>query len=496
MNQAIQKIVIVGGGTAGWMAAAMLSQYFKNKSVSIELIESDEIGTVGVGEATVPGIARLNQMLQIKELDFIRATQATFKLGIEFKDWYKKDDSFFHPFADYGTSIGGKSFYACWLKAHKAGYQGRLEEFCFSTQLARQNRFAQPDIQTTTPLIFYNYAYHFDASLYAKFLRTYAEARGVKRIEGKIKAVNVNSENGFVASVDLESGINVSGELFIDCSGFKALLIEETLKTGYEDWSHWLPCDSAIALQTQNIEEPAPYTRSTAHEAGWQWRIPLQNRVGNGYVYCSRYISDEQAIKTLVGNVTGKHLTQPRVIKFTTGMRKKFFNKNCVALGLASGFLEPLESTSISLIQTGVEKLLEFFPDRSFDQHKIDQVNEINRQEYEGVRDFIILHYKANQRTDSEFWKSVRDMDIPLTLQTKIAAFKCDGQFIRYEQDSFLDASWLSMYNGFHIFPEQCSVDVADMDVHQLKLTLDKMKAVLRDGLQYAPSHKDFLLQI
>jgi len=488
----IHKITIVGGGTAGWMAAAALSKYFKDKQ--IRLIESSEIGTVGVGEATVPGIRRFNHFLGIKEIDFIKATQATFKLGIEFKDWYKKGESFFHPFADYGMTISGNSFYQCWLAMHKNGYDAALAEFCLSTQMAMQNRFAQPDNESETQLAFYNYAYHFDASLYATFLRVLAESYGVERIEGKIVGVKLDSVTGYIESVELEDGISVEGELFIDCSGFRGLLIEDTLKTGYENWSHWLPCDSAVAMQTSNKnEDPVPYTRSTALSAGWQWKIPLQHRAGNGYVYCNRYVSDEEAIATLKQGVTGQALTEPKIIKFVTGVRKKFWNKNCVALGLASGFLEPLESTSISLIQTGIEKLIQFFPGRDFKDSLRDEANRLNLLEYERVRDFIILHYKANQRDDSPFWCDVRDMDIPTTLAQKMDVFLRDGTLLSYEQESFHDASWISMYNGFNMIPLRHQSLSGDLNLPAFTKLLDSMRNAISLGVTYAPLHSVFL---
>ncbi|GGY73539.1 tryptophan halogenase [Cellvibrio zantedeschiae] len=493
MAKPIEKIVIVGGGTAGWMAASALSQYLKDKPVSVQLVESDVIGTVGVGEATVPGIKYFNRQLGIGERDFINATQATFKLGIEFKDWYTKGSSFFHPFADYGMPINGQSFYQHWLQLHKNGYEGALESFCLSTQMALENRFSLPDAEPASPLTRYNYAYHFDAFLYAKFLREYAEARGVQRIEGMISSVTLDEHSGFVKDVVLASGQVVAGELFIDCSGFKALLIEGALRTGYEDWSHWLPCNSAVAMQTENAEAPVPYTCSTAREAGWQWKIPLQHRAGNGYVYCDKYISDQEAIDTLRKHASGRALTEPRVIKFTTGVRKQFWNKNCVALGLASGFLEPLESTSISLIQTGIDKLLNHFPDADFSPELRDEANRLNLLEYARLRDFLILHYKANKRGDTQFWLDVQSMDIPEMLAEKIKRFRADGTLITYDQETFQDASWLSMYNGFKIIPNQTSISLSGTERDSLARMLEKMKSAIAGGVGYAPLHHEFL---
>ncbi len=493
MARPIQKIVILGGGTAGWMAAAALSKFLEGKDASVQLVESDAIGTIGVGEATVPGIKYFNRQLGVNERDFIRETQATFKLGIEFRDWYAQGSSFFHPFADYGMPINGQSFYQHWLALHKQGYTGKLEDFCLSTQLALNGRFSLPDAESGTPLTDYNYAYHFDASLYAKFLRSYAEARGVQRFEGMIASVEQDTDSGFIKRLILEDGRILDGELFIDCSGFKGILIEKTLQTPYENWSHWLPCNSAVAMQTENAENPVPYTRSTAHEAGWLWKIPLQHRAGNGYVYCSNYISDQHAIDTLERNVTGRALTTPRVIKFTTGVRQEFWNKNCVALGLASGFLEPLESTSISLIQTGIDKLLNHFPDSDFSPELRDEANRLNLLEYARLRDFLILHYKASKRGDTAFWRDVQSMDIPEMLAQKIERFRLDGALLNYDQETFKDPSWISMYNGFNIIPTKPKLSLSGVQLESLAQMLDKMRSAIASGLDYAPLHHEFL---
>jgi len=488
----IHKITIVGGGTAGWMAAAKLSQQFKDR-VRIQLVESEAIGTVGVGEATVPSMRVFNRELNVSEFDFMKATNATFKLGIEFKNWYQLNHAFFHPFGGYGAPVGGLNFYQCWLQLCKSGYKSNLEDFCLCIQLAKQNRFAQPDIESETWLSRYNYAYHFDASLYAAFLRRYAEERGVERIEGKVTHVSLHPDNGFIKSITLDTQGEIEADLFVDCSGFRGLLIEQTLKTGYEDWSEWLHCDRAVAMQSVNHSELTPYTRSTALAAGWQWTIPLQHRTGNGYVYCSRHISDDEAIATLRNNVYGEHLTEPRVIKFVAGIRKKFWNKNCVALGLASGFIEPLESTSISLIQTGIDKLLIFLGDLLIDPERIEEANRVNELEYQRIRDFIILHYKASQRDDSQFWRDVRHMSVPETLQAKMNAYKLNGSFVKYEQESFLDASWISMYNGFNIIPDSSQANLPSEDLPKVNELFNKMRAAIRNGVSYAPTHSKFL---
>src|SRR6187431_2887934 len=390
----VKKILIVGGGTAGWMTAAYLARWLEKVDVQVVLIESELIGTVGVGEATVPGIHQYIQYLGVKESEFIKATNATFKLGIEFENWAGMDARFFHPFAGYGVQIEDRPFYKTWWSAKAQGYSEGLEKFCLCTQLAKAGKFALPSFDEKSRLAWYNYAYHFDASLFAKFLRGYSEKRGVTRIEGKINHVRLDTSTGFIQSACMDSGQVVEADLFVDCTGMPALLIGKTLGVGYEDWSHWLPCDSALAVQTKSVVDPDPFTRSSAKTAGWQWHIPLQHRVGNGYVYSSQFISHEQAREELLNNLIGERVTEPKLIRFTTGMRSDFWVKNCVSIGLSSGFLEPLESTSISLIQSGIAKLTAFLVNFKIDEKHVAEANRLNRLEYERIRDFIILHYK------------------------------------------------------------------------------------------------------
>jgi tryptophan 7-halogenase len=489
----VKKVVIAGGGTAGWMAAAALSERYRDKPLRIRLIESPEIATVGVGEATVPGIRNLHSALKIRELDFIRATGATFKLGIEFRDWHKSGTSFFHPFAAFGTDIANHDFYQCWLRLYRAGLHYDLEDFCLSATLARQGRFAQPDEDATSPLAYYNYAYHFDASLYARFLRGYALERGAEHLAGMVTGVARNAESGCIDSLQLSDGAVITGDLFIDCSGFRSFLIHQCMEVGFEDWSQYLPCDSAVVAQSENFGAPMPHTTSTALSAGWQWHIPLEHRAGNGYVYASRYVDDQDAERQMIANVKGKLLTDPRILRFKAGMRPHFWEKNCVALGLASGFIEPLESTSISLIQTGVEKLMQFMPDLVLEQDKIDEANRLNWQEYERVRDFIILHYMSSQRNDSEFWRYVTSMAIPNTLQQKLDAFESDGTILLFERESFQEPSWIAMHNGFKRIPRQCMGSTSALDVRQLDKAFAKMKAVIAEAAQYAPTHGEFI---
>ncbi len=492
----IRKITIVGGGTSGWMAAATLAHHYREHNLQIQLVESPEIGTVGVGEATVPSIIRLNQYLGINERDFIAATGATFKLGIEFADWYQQDERFFHPFADFGAPIAKLPFFPCWLKLHQLGRAAPLEDYSLSANLARAGRFAQPDDSAESILALYGYAYHFDASRYAQFLRQYAEARGVRRIEGKVESVELDANTDNITHLHLTGGGSLDGDLFIDCSGFRGLLIEQALHTGYEDWRHWLPCDTAVAVQSRRDSEPLPYTRATALGAGWRWQIPLQHRTGNGYVYASEHITDDAAQTALLAGLDGEPITEPRVIRFTAGMRKQFWHKNCVALGLASGFIEPLESTSISLIQTGVEKLLQALPDLVPSEQRIAEANKLNRQEYERLRDFIILHYKLNGRNDTEFWQQLRAMEIPDTLQTKLDAFADDGRLLLFEQESFIEPSWLAIYNGLHFRPRRYLPAVDQLDTDQLAQVLEKMRRAVATACSHAPSHGEFLAQL
>lgn len=492
MGAKISHIVVVGGGTAGWMTAAFLSKWLEKVDIQVTLIESDQIGTIGVGEATVPGIHQFIKQLEIKESDFIKATNATFKLGIEFEGWAGNNQSFFHPFAAYGVQIEDRPFHQTWWAAKKQGYAEGLDQFCLSTQLAKAGKFALPSFDEKSRLAWYNYAYHFDASLFAKFLRGYAEQRRVNRIEGKVNHVQLDANSGFIQSILLESGQVIEGDLFVDCTGIAALLIDKALGVGYEDWSRWLLADSALAVQTKSVRESDPFTRSSTRTAGWQWHIPLQHRVGNGYVYSSRFISHEQARAELLENLRGELVTDPRLIRFTTGMRKDFWYKNCVSIGLSSGFLEPLESTSISLIQTGIFKLTGFLVNFEIDEKHVAESNRLNRLEYERIRDFIILHYKLNGRPEA-LWQHVREMEIPSSLEEKISIFKETGDIQILENESFKEESWVSMYYGFGVEP----VGIApSIESDKIQLLMNKMKTAVAKGPEYAPSHAEFLQTI
>ncbi len=448
-----RKFVVVGGGTAGWIAAATLVHALRGHLAEVVLVESEEIGTVGVGEATIPPIQFMNSLLGIDEIDFIKKTQATFKLGIQFRNWGKLGAEYFHPFGVYGQSIEGVSFHHYWMRLKANGEGGDLDSYALSTVAAKAGKFAMPPKELPPGVPGLGYAYHFDAGLYARYLRGYAEARGVTRIEGKIAAVEQRPEDGFVTALKLADGRQVEGDFFIDCSGFRGLLIEQALEAGFEDWSHWLPCDRALAVPCENAYPLTPYTRATAREAGWQWRIPLQHRTGNGYVYSSAHISDDAAADTLLKNLDGKALADPRPLRFKAGRRRKAWSKNVVALGLAGGFMEPLESTSIHLVQSGAMRLLSLLPLGGHDPAAEHEYNRLTQIEYEQIRDFIVLHYKATERDDAELWRYCRDMSIPDSLAHKIELFRSRAKIARYDEQLFAEPSWLAVFLGQGIIP-------------------------------------------
>ena len=491
----IKTITVVGGGSAGWMAAAALATYLGRRA-TIRLVESEEIGIVGVGEASVPHIRLFNgQWLGIDEAEFVKRTHGTIKLGIQFNDWGRIGDSYIHGFGTIGRAVGPLPFHQFWLKLRQAGRAATIGEYSPQTVMAPQGKFAPRDRNAppNSPLADIAYAYHFDATRYARFLRELAEQRGVQRIEGKIVKVNQRAADGFIESVTLASGQVVEGELFIDCSGFRGLLIEETLKTGYVDWTHWLPCDRAMAVPSERVDPITPYTRSTARAAGWQWRIPLQHRTGNGYVYSSRHISDDEACATLLANLDGKALAEPRPLRFTTGMRRKFWNKNVVALGLASGFLEPLESTSIYLAQSGITRLLSLFPRRDFSPLLVERYNRESAFEYERVRDFLILHYKVTERSDTPFWDYCRTMDIPDTLREAIDLFRLDGRYFRNGEDFFALPSWVQVMLGQGIVPRSYHPIVDEMPEDKLVEHVEGMRTMLAQAVGTMPTHQEWI---
>lgn len=488
----IRSIVVVGGGTAGWMTAATLAKLMGGQ-LDIRLVESDEIGIVGVGEATIPQIRLFNQTLGIDENEFMRATQGTFKLAVEFVDWLRPGHSYMHAFGHIGgRDLGAVPFHQYWLKLHQAGEAAALDAYVFNAIAARQDRFLRGADVANSPLSDVAHAFHFDAGLYAKYLRCFAEARGVRRIEGKVVDTRLRGEDGFIESVVLASGEVVEGQLFIDCSGFRGLLIEQALKTGYEDWSEWLPCDRAMAMPCESAGAPTPYTRATARAAGWQWRIPLQHRNGNGMVYCSDYISDDEVAATLLANLDGAALAEPRPLRFTTGMRKRVWNRNCVAIGLASGFMEPLESTSIHFIQSAIARLLRLFPDARFDPAGIDEYNRQARFEYERSRDFLVLHYLANAR-EEPFWRRCREIPVTDSLARKLALFRSHGRVVRENEELFAEASWIQVMLGQGIVPRSYHPMVDLMGDQETRQMVAGVRKVLDTCVAAMPTHTEFI---
>jgi tryptophan halogenase len=485
-GQVVRKVVIAGGGTAGWLAAAALSKQLGGL-LDITLVESDEIGTIGVGESTIPTVRAFHSLLGIDEQEFMRATQSSFKLGIVFDDWSRVGDHYLHSFGVLGKSTWMADFHHFWLQARAEGFGGEIGDYCFELQAAKADKFATGENSQI------NYAYHLDATLYARFLRARSEADGVKRVEGKIARVEQDIETGFIQSLVLESGQIVAGDLFIDCTGFRALLIEQTLQTGYEDWGHWLTTNGAYAVQTESVGPAVPFTRAIAHQAGWRWRIPLQHRVGNGLVFSSEHMSDEDAKALLLDQIEGEPLFDPRLIRYRTGARRKVWNRNCIALGLASGFIEPLESTSIHLIMIAVTRLLQSFPFNGFDEALIDRYNQLSRTELEGVRDFVILHYCLTERDDSAFWQRCRTMELPESLVRRIALFRENAQAYQASDELFRVDSWVQVMLGQRIEPRGYHHLARLMPPGQLRQALGDLKANIAGAVAQMPSHQDFL---
>jgi len=484
-NQKITKVVIAGGGTAGWMAAASLSKLL-GKSFDITLVESDEIATVGVGEAAIPTLTAFHRLLGINEQAFMKATHSTFKLGINFENWKTGEDEYMHGFGRVGKECWAGEFQHFWLHGKQNNIEFDFDKYSPEIQAAKAEKFALSKGGL-------NYSYHLDATLYAKFLRSFAEAHGVKRIEGKITEVDKDSKTGDIKSLQLANGKVIEGQLFIDCTGFAGLLIEKALHTGYEDWSHWLPCDSAVAVQTKSVSEPLPYTRSIARESGWQWRIPLQHRVGNGLVFCSKYLADDDAKNLLMENIEGEAINQPRVIKFKTGRRRKGWNKNCVALGLSSGFLEPLESTSIHLIMSGVLRLIRLFPFEGITPSTVNEYNQQLGSELEHIRDFIILHYHATKREDTPFWQYCKNMEIPDSLKQRLDLFEDTGRIFTTEGELFRVDSWAQVMLGQGVNPKQYHQIAAIMKQHELERFLADIRQTIDKAITGLPSHQSFL---
>ena len=491
-DRRIRRIAIVGGGSAGWMAAAALTNALQG-NCRVELVESDEIGTVGVGEATLPPIKRFNQMLGVDEHAFVAATQGTFKLGIDFHNWSRLGQRYFHPFGQVGVAFDAVPFHQYWLRERARGDATPLQDYAFAWVAARLGRFERPAADPRYVQSTFDYAYHFDATLYARFLRSYAEQRGVIRTEGKVVDVALRPEDGFIQSLTLAGGTVVEADFYIDCSGFRGVLIEGALKTGYESWNHWLPCDRAVAVPSEHAGEPAPYTRATARDAGWQWRIPLQHRIGNGLVYCSRYLGDDAAAALLLANLEGKALDEPRLLRFVAGRRRLFWNRNCLALGLAAGFMEPIESTSIHLVQSSLVRLLALFPDRDFDPLAAREFNRITHAEYERIRDFLILHYHATRRDDAPLWRETSSMAIPDTLQYKIDQFRSGGRTVAEPLELFQNPNWLAVLVGQEILPERHD-PLADLrEQVDAKRFLADLRRLMEEAAQAMPTHSQYI---
>lgn len=486
MTEIVRKVVIAGGGTAGWIAAATLSSQL-GPLLDITLVESDDIGTVGVGEATIPTHKAFHRLIGINEQEFMRATRASFKLGIAFENWGQLGSRYIHSFGKVGRSSWMGDFQHMWEYARSQGWAGDMDEYCFELQAAKAGKFATSEKSQI------NYAYHLDASLYAKFLRTFSERRAVKRIEGKIDQVRTHQDTGHITHLVLQDGQSVEGDLFIDCTGFRALLINGALGVDYEDWSHWLPMNRALAVQTKNQEDILPYTRSIAQPAGWQWRIPLQHRVGNGHVYSSDHMSDDQAHSILLNNLSGELVSDPRQIRFLTGKRKQAWSKNCIAFGLSSGFLEPLESTSIHLIQIGATRLVQLFPFDGINEALIKHYNNLCDEEMESIRDFIILHYKLNSRVDSEFWQEMAAMQIPDSLSQRIALYVNNNIAFQNDADLFRVDSWNQVMRGQGAKTKGYHRMGRMVAEGQLKAALADLKAQIDSAVSKLPSHSDFL---
>jgi tryptophan halogenase len=485
-NKAVKKVVIAGGGTAGWMTAAALSKLL-GKTVEVSLIESDDIPTIGVGEATIPTLHIFHKLLGINEQEFMAATNATFKLGISFENWREVNQDYIHSFGFLGRDCWAAGFQHFWLKGQQRGIAKDIGDYCPEHIAAREGRFAVLANQDL------NHAYHLDAGLYAKFLRNIADKHGCNRIEGKIVKVDLDEKSGFINTLTLASGKVIEGDLFIDCTGFRGLLIEDALHTGFEDWSHYLPCDSAIAVQTKTVGKPVPYTCSIARDAGWQWRIPLQNRTGNGFVFCSKYLSDDEAKKILLDNIEGERLNEPRMIKYKTGTRRKHWNKNCIAVGLSSGFIEPLESTGIHLFQRAIIRLMQMFPSQGINQSDIDEFNDQTKVEADNIKDFIILHYHLTDRKDTPFWRYCRSMPVPDSLTHRMKLFEESGRVFKKSDELFGENSWIQVMLGQGLLPKSYHPIVDMMSDNELENFLTTIQNGVKRKVQNWPNHLDFI---
>jgi tryptophan 7-halogenase len=489
----IESVLILGGGTAGWMAAASLASRFEGSGLKVTLVESEDLGVIGVGEATVPYMKEFVAELGISEPDFMKETSATYKLGIDFVDWLAQGRSFFHSFGGYGATHRRVPFHHYWARACAQGKFSNLDDYCLPALMARHNKFALPNFKKQTELTSFNYAFHLDAIAFARMLSAHAQKKGVERVEGEVINWALCDATGAVASVTLKTGQTLRADLFIDCSGFKGVLIEQALKTGYEDWSNWLLCNSAVAVQSAGDGQMPPYTRAKASTAGWQWKIPLQQRDGNGYVYSNNFISDDEALSGLLGEISGTAITDPKLIRFVTGMRKKIWNKNVFALGLASGFMEPLESTSIYLVQSSLDILFAHFPTKQFDERLIARANDASRRRQERLRDFLILHYWPNQRHGESFWDACRNMIVPSSLSERLMEFKAVGQVSLDDVDFFRMPNWLAMFAGLDILPDHYHPLAGAMDAAVLDEMLGGMRTSLSSFVHKLPTQAEFI---
>jgi tryptophan halogenase len=496
-SKPIKSIVIVGGGTAGWMTAASVAHRLQRLGVTITLVESSAVGTIGVGEATVPAIRRYFQSLGVDAFEVMKATNGTIKLAIEFEGWKHEGHSFMHPFGRFGLEAGPVEFHDLWNRLRTQGNAGTLDEYSMGVQLSRAHRVTMPPEKPRVEFEDFDWAVHFDAGRFAAFLRTFAEARGVRRIDARVNEVLREGESEHLRAIRLDSGEILEASLFIDCSGFHRLLIENALGSGFVDWRHWLMCDRAVALPCahKDAADIAPYTRSRALAAGWSWRIPLQNRVGNGYVYSSDHISDDQALATLRGQLEGDVLGEPNLVRFRAGHVRRFWIGNCVAIGLSAGFLEPLESTSISLIQMGIDKLLHFWPDEEISQAVVDEYNRLSITEYERIRDFIVLHYSANGRQEGELWRYCREMPLPETLTRKIELYRARGLLRLFDSESFFEQSWLCMFGNFGIDAASWSPLTNLLPMKDLEEVTRRVREDIARIAHGATPHREFLRQ-
>ncbi len=489
----LRKIVVVGGGTAGWMSAALLSRYLGRSGTSVTLIESEVIETIGVGEATIPYIQNFIDMLGVDEAQFLRETRATYKLGIEFVDWGQIGERYIHPFGEYGVPMGQLAFHHFWSRMRSGGDTHPLDTYSLNIVAARANKFIRPVKDQSSLASRISYAFHLDATLFGAYLRRYAEALAARRIEGKVVKATLDSETGNIASVELDDGQSIEGDFFIDCTGFRGLLIEKALGVPFTDWSDLLPMDSAVAVQTGVVEPPRPYTVATAREAGWTWRIPLQDRVGNGHVFSSKFTDHSAATDLLMKNVDGRPITEPRLLSFQTGRRAAFWQKNCLALGLSSGFLEPLESTSIHLIQEGLVRFVALMPDRSFNPANALEYNRVMGLTYDRIRDFILMHYVATRRDDTEFWRYVRNLELPEILQHRMTLMTRAGHYVPYEYDLFKLDSWLAVMEGQGLGPEVYNQVADEVDVRKLAQTMAQLRHAISKLTRQMPTHKQYI---